>query len=213
MHIEKKKCLKVAITGAMGCGKSAAAQTFRNLGVQVLDADKLCHEALESDACVRKAVCDILGKDCFDVETGIVRRDIIAKRVFGDSELLGELEKILHPAAEKMWEKKARETEESGFGLGGFLPIIAVEVPLLYEKNLEKKFDVCICVYCSDKLRVKRLENRGMALEQIVSRDAFQLPSETKALKADIVLFNETDFAFFQKHAALVLSRLKKYGR
>ena len=107
MHIEKKKCLKVAITGAMGCGKSAAAQTFRNLGVQVLDADKLCHEALESDACVRKAVCDILGKDCFDVETGIVRRDIIAKRVFGDSELLGELEKILHPAAEKMWEKKS----------------------------------------------------------------------------------------------------------
>ena len=172
----------------MGCGKSAAAQTFRNLGVQVLDADKLCHEALESDACVRKAVCDILGKDCFDVETGIVRR-------------------------EKMWEKKARETKESGFGLGVFLPIIAVEVPLLYEKNLEKKFDVCICVYCSDKLRVKRLENRGMALEQIVSRDAFQLPSETKALKADIVLFNETDFAFLQKQAALVLSRLKKYGR
>ena len=103
------------------------------------------------------------------------------------------------PAIEKMWEEKAEEIAKKENGADCGIPIVAVEVPLLYEKSLEKKFDVCICVYCSNELRIKRLENRGMALEQIASRDAFQIPSEIKAAKADIVLFNETDFEFLQK--------------
>ncbi len=209
----KNKCLKVAITGGMGCGKSAAVQVLKDMGVEVLDADKLCHKALEVDCNVQTAVKSLLGEDSYDKTTGFPRRDVIAKKVFSNSVLLEGLEKILHPAIEKMWEEKAEEIAKKENGADCGIPIVAVEVPLLYEKSLEKKFDVCICVYCSNELRIKRLENRGMALEQIASRDAFQIPSEIKAAKADIVLFNETDFEFLQKQTALVLYRLKKYGR
>lgn len=85
-----------------------------------------------------------------------------------------------------------------------------VEVPLLFEKKLEKKFDFCITVFCSEPLRKFRLSNRGMSDEQIARRDAFQMPPEQKSKLADIVLFNESDTAFLKRQAELVLSRLNK---
>jgi len=58
-------------------------------------------------------------------------------------------------------------------------------------------------------LRMKRLIQRGMNLQEILKRDAFQLSATEKAKRADIVLFNEGSLDFLNKQVAFVLSRLK----
>ena len=186
----------IALTGAMGCGKSAAAAAFASLGVKVLDADKLAHIALEEDAAVRKTLLKIVGNSAF--KNGKPDRRAIAAAVFSDTAKLAELENAVHPAVGRMW--RAQSVPDA--------PTV-VEVPLLFEKKLEGNFDLCIDVLCSERVRRARLLGRGMSLEEILERDALQMPPLKKAELADIVLFNETSTDFLKKQAALVLSRLK----
>lgn len=84
---------------------------------------------------------------------------------------------------------------------------VVVEAALLYEKRLEKDFDFCVDVGCSEGLRRRRLEERGMSARDISQRDAFQFSPEKKASLADAVLFNESDRLFLQVQAVLILSR------
>ena len=43
------KNMCISLTGSMGNGKSAAATAFADLGIKVLDADKLAHFVLNED--------------------------------------------------------------------------------------------------------------------------------------------------------------------
>lgn len=191
----------IALTGGMGCGKSAAAQAFAELGAEVLDADKLAHAALENNPEVVAAVKRAVGERAYGAD-GKPDRAEIAKAVFSDAAKLAEIERAIHPAIEREWRAAAEKLPDG--------KIAVVEVPLLFEKKLEKKFDFCITVFCSEPLRKFRLSNRGMSDEQIARRDAFQMPPEQKSKLADIVLFNESDTAFLKRQAELVLSRLNK---
>ncbi len=180
----------------MGSGKSAASKAFESLGICVVDADKLAHRALDENDDVKKAVCKIFG-DVY--QNGNADRKSIAKLAFADKTKLARLEEILHPVVEKMWREQAQTQD-----------VLIVEVPLLFEKKLENKFDVCLTVYCSEQLRRERLESRGMSLEEITARDAYQMSPKKKAELADIVLFNESSVEFLKMQAARILSRLIK---
>ncbi len=180
----------------MGSGKSATSKAFESLGICVVDTDKLAHRALDENDDVKKAVRNIFG-DVY--KNGKADRKLIAKIAFADKSKLAQLEEILHPVVEKMWREQAQTQD-----------VLIVEVPLLFEKRLENKFDFCLTVYCSEQLRRKRLESRGMSLEEILARDAYQMPPQKKAELADIVLFNESSMEFLKMQAARILSRLVK---
>ena len=189
------KNICIGLTGSMGNGKSAVAQIFAELGIKVLDADKLAHKVLNEDVLVKSEVLKIL-PNAYTLD-GTADRKAIAKEVFADKNKLELLEKIIHPAIEKIWQSEATKHN-----------LLVVEVPLLYEKRLENKFDLCISVYCSDELRRKRLEQRGMTPQEISERDAFQMSSNQKAQLADIVLFNESSIEFLKMQTIKILSRL-----
>ena len=84
-------------------------------------------------------------------------------------------------------------------------------MPLLFEKGLEKNFDICITVFCSETARRERLLKRGMSEHDIDARDAYQLPLSQKVRLATVALFNEGDFDFLYKQAALTLNNLKNF--
>ena len=189
--------MKIALTGAMGCGKSATRNAFELAGAKVLDADKLAHNVLETDKDVIEKVKALLGNDAY-FSDGKPDRAKIASQVFSDSKKLHTLEEIIHPAIKKIWDCQDSTND-----------VVVVEVPLLFEKKLENDFDICVSVYCSQALRIKRLIQRGMTPSEISKRDAFQFSATEKAKLADIVLFNEGNLEFLNKQVAFVLSRLK----
>jgi len=190
--------IDIALTGAMGSGKSAAAEIFAELGAEVLDADKLCKDVLCNDEDVKERVRTLLGSDVFDSE-GAPLKSRIAEKIFKDRDILERYEAIIHPAARKLWEKPTQGANTPKFRV--------VEMALLFEKKLAQKFKICVSVYCSEVLRLERLRKRGMSPEEISARDAFQLASVKKAELADVVLFNESDRLFLKKQIALFLSR------
>lgn len=201
--------MKIALTGGMGCGKSAAATIFRELAVPTLDADVLACEVLENNPQVRAQTVQIFG-DCAFLPDGKPNRPYIARKAFADKAKLDALEAAVHPAVRQMWDARAAEIEKLQ---SNDMPFLLVEIPLLFEKGLEKHFDICITVFCSEALRLERLAQRGMSPQEISARDAFQLPPIEKVRLASVAFFNESDLDFLRKQISLTLFNLKTDGR
>lgn len=188
-----KKVL-IALTGSIGAGKSAAGRAFEECGARVLDADKLSKRVLFEDGVAVKEVYELFKESGFT--NGMPDAGKIAGIVFSDAEKLAALERVIHPRVEKLWKEACK---------GG---ICVVEVPLLFEKNLEKGFDFCVTVFCSEDLRRRRLLERGLSEHEICRRDSFQMSQTDKIARSHAAFFNDGDASFLKDQAELFLARL-----
>lgn len=181
--------MKIALTGGIGCGKSTALQAFRNHHFTTLSADALGHEILSGSAAV-DFVVGRFGHAC--APEGKISREHLAKIVFSDSVAREDLERFIHPQIEKAWRERSREAELRGENC-------VIEIPLLFEKNLEGAFDYTLCLACSEEVQLGRLEKRGLPREQARSRIAAQMPLEEKMRRADFCLFNDGSPEFLEE--------------
>jgi len=121
---------------------------------------------------------------------GGVDRSALGKIVFGDPESLKALEAILHPRVGAEWKGRVAEDSSSDW---------VVEIPLLFEKNLQKNVDLTVCVSSDRELQVERLERKGMDEASALARINSQLPLAVKAEMADFVLLNDGSLEFLER--------------
>jgi dephospho-CoA kinase len=100
------------------------------------------------------------------------------------------LEELVHPLVYSAWEE--------AFAAGGPDVCWAVEVPLLFERGLEKGFDFTVCVALSPEQQLARLEERGIPRALAGRRITKQLPLAHKIDRSDFVLWNEGSPAFLE---------------
>ncbi len=170
----------IGLTGAMGSGKSEAAQLFQEAGAMVVKADELAHEVLQSPV-LRPALLRLLGDDI--LAEGRISRPAVAAKVFGNSEKLEKLNGLIHP------EVRRRFTEiQSGLSDG---QILVYEVPLLFEAGLADQFDLTVTVSAPEDVRYARVKARNnWSREEFLARDRAQLPLTEKEKLADLVIEN-----------------------
>ncbi|MGN6373725.1 MAG: dephospho-CoA kinase [Solirubrobacteraceae bacterium] len=190
----------VGLTGGMGAGKSTALGLLEELGAETLSTDAVVHE-LYGDPRVREAVVRRWGIEV--APAGVVDRAAIAARAFaGDADERAWLEQLLWPlVGERMgqWAANARARTPS--------PRAAViEVPLLFEANMEGAFDATIAVIAPEGLRRERAEGRGHALAD--ERHARQLSQEEKAQRATFVVRNDGSVQEMRRELAAILAKL-----
>lgn len=189
--------LIVGLTGGMGCGKSTAAAFFAAEGFRRLDADQVVRDVLLPSAEVEREVRARFGPDVFGSDDRIDRGRLGAL-VFADDAALAWLEALLHPRLEDHW--------KSIFAAARGEALI-VEVPLLFEKQLENRFDFIVCVSTSSDQQLRRLEQRGVPPEVARQRLSKQLPLVRKGELADFVLLNDGSLDFLRDQVR-ELSRL-----
>lgn len=190
--------LIVGLTGGMGCGKSTAAALFAELGFRRLDADRTVHEVLLPSAEVAQAIQDRFGPGVLNAAGGVDRAKLGAV-VFGDAAALAWLEDLLHPRLRAHWGGIYATAQNEKF---------MVEVPLLFEKRLENRFDFTVCVTTSSDLQLRRLEQRGVSPEIARQRLAKQLPLARKCELADFVLLNDGTLEFLREQVSELARRL-----
>jgi dephospho-CoA kinase len=186
----------IGLTGGIGCGKSAAAACFAELGFNVVDTDLLARQVLESTDCISQLRAR-WGDACLGAEGRPDRRWIAAK-VFNDPAELAFLEGLTHPEVARLRQAAVVDTKRHH----------VVEIPLLFEKNLTTGFGFIVCVACSEETRRSRLLEKGLTEEQILRRIDSQMPLSEKVKRSDIVFWNDGGPEFLRAQVAALVGRL-----
>jgi dephospho-CoA kinase len=190
--------LIVGLTGGMGVGKSTAAALFAEHGFTRLDADQVVRDVLLHLPEIKVAVRDRWGGAVMDAD-GEVDRARVGETVFSDDTELHWLEALLHPRLQEHWEGIYAAARDTRF---------IVEVPLLFEKELQNRFDFTVCVTTSSELQLRRLEQRGVPPGIARQRLAKQLPLARKCELADFVLLNDGTLEFLREQVSELARRL-----
>ncbi len=169
------KLTVVALTGGIGCGKSIVSQYFQQKGIPCIDADAMVH-ALYRDKHpeIMQNILERWGQRVFDAN-GQLDRKALAEIVFPSNDELVALMNIVLPVLKKQMISQIDEYRRKN------TPFIILDVPLLFEQNIDKLADVVIAVwapYSTVLERVKKYRNWSEA--ELASRSAKQMSPEKK---------------------------------
>lgn len=194
--------LVIGLTGNYGMGKSTVLKIFRDLGATVIDADSLVRAAL-NDEKILKRIRGVLGDDVFLSDNSLDKAKA-ALIIFRNKGLREKVEEILHPIVLKGIDAILDKTSKETVGVG----IVVVEIPLLFEKGYDKKFDRTVTVYTDIDTAIGRLKSAGIRQEDAVMRMNAQMPVEEKTSKSDFVIDNNFDLSRTELQAMEIYSRL-----
>jgi dephospho-CoA kinase len=192
----------VGITGAIGSGKSTVADIFEENGIPVLRADTIAKELMASDPALIAAITEAFGGEAYI--DGQLNRSYLAGRIFNDPAKLAEMNGLVHPRTIAEQGARARGLVEKG------QRVVACEAALIFESGGEGRFDYVVVVDADRELRVERAAGRDKATpEDILRRDAAQIPSEEKVARADFVIKNNGTLDELRRNARFIATLLK----
>jgi dephospho-CoA kinase len=194
---DRRKPLAVAITGAIGAGKSAALEAFARHGAATISSDQIVHRLLQRDPDVHRELVERFGPEVIGSDGADRAR--IAEIVFNDADQLEWLEQLLHPrvAGENLAWRAEQENRPDP-------PALTVtEIPLLYETGADRRFDAVVVITAPDTLRRERRPRTD-------DREQRLLPDEEKVALADYTYVNDGTLEELDSFVADVVVRLVK---
>lgn len=188
----------IGLTGGIGSGKSTVATMFKELGVPVYDSDQRAKYLMNTSKVIIKQLVELLGEEAY--KKGKLNRPFIAEKVFNDSELLAELNNIVHPVVRQDfidWTKN----QDSCY--------VIQETALLFENKSQDLYDDVILVIAPKEVRIERVLSRDNSTRaQVEARMNNQLDDEIKLELADFIIENteleRTREKVLQVHASIL---------
>lgn len=172
----------IGLTGGIASGKSTVSNFFKELGVEIVDADIVAREISERKATIDE-ICNIFGRDILD-KNGKIVRGKLRERVFQDRELVQKLNSIIHPQViEYFKERRERNRRDE---------LLIFDIPLLYEAKMDALCDKVIVVGLDKKKQIERVVQRDGSSEEVAKNIvANQMPLEDKIKRANFVIMND----------------------
>jgi dephospho-CoA kinase len=170
----------VGLTGSIGMGKSTAALMLRQMGVPVYDADAAVHR-LQAPGGL--ALPPIEAAFPGVVKGGVLDRQALGARVFGNREALRTLEAIVHPLVAREQRTFVKRAAMRG------APMVVLDIPLLFEGLGERRVDGVLVVSAPAFLqRLRVMARPGMTAEKFAGILKQQVPDSLKRRKATVVI-------------------------
>jgi len=192
----------VGLTGSIGMGKSTAARMLRQMGVPVYDADANVHALQAKGGAALPAI-----EAAFPgvVKDGVLDRQALGARVFGNKEALRKLESIVHPLVgqrQRAFLKRAARRGEK---------LVVLDIPLLFEGAGERRVDATLVVSAPAFLQRHRVMARpGMSAERFLGILRQQVPDAEKRRNATIVIPTGLGLAPTRLALAKAIAKLKQ---
>ena len=167
----------IGVTGRSGCGKSLLSARLEQMGAQVLDADKIYAELLQTE----NPMTGMLNHRFPGVwKDGVLDRKKLADIVFSDEQARLDLNFITHSQVKAEMHYRTVHSDSK---------LIVLDVPLLFESGIDRLCDVTLAV----------LADREGSLLRIMKRDGIDRP------RAEARLNSQPDDAFYRARADLLL--------
>ncbi|HAR4368860.1 TPA: dephospho-CoA kinase [Staphylococcus aureus] len=176
----------IGLTGGIASGKSTVSELLSVFGFKVVDADKAAREAVKKGSKGLAQVREVFGDEAID-ENGEMNRRYMGGLVFNHPEKRLELNAIIHPIVRDIMEEEKQEYLKQGYN-------VIMDIPLLFENELENTVDEVWVVYTSESIQMDRLMQRNnLSLEDAKARVYSQISIDKKSRMADHVIDNLGD--------------------
>lgn len=182
MTNQKPGIFTVVLTGGIASGKSTVSGLFEELGVPVVDTDRISRELVEPGKPALEAIVDAFGEGCLD-DTGRLDRRRMRALIFDDPAARQHLESILHPLI-------STEVRRRLAALDAVYCIVVI--PLYAESSAYGWIDRVLVVDVGEDTQIARVMKRDR-----ISRDlarsilAIQAGRRKRLALADDVIRNE----------------------
>lgn len=194
--------IKIGLTGSIAVGKSFVLSIFQTeYNIPVFSSDECVRDIYRHNVDLNNFI-----KDEILVSDNEFSNEDIANIVFKDSIKLEKLENYIHPLV---------KIERNNFINQEFSKkskFVVIEVPLLFEKNLEHEFDKVILVDVTEDIQEKRaLLRKNMSKEKYLAIKANQIPNSEKIKRSDFIINNHDEVTTRNSIDAIV-NTLNKYA-
>lgn len=195
--------LIIGLTGGIATGKSTVAEMFKDLGVPIVDTDKISYDLLKKGNSTYDEVLELFGEEII-FTNGDVNRKKLGQVIFNNDDLRVKLNNIIHPKIKKITLSEVKKHEELG------ATIIVIDVPLLFETDFYKLVDKSIVVYTTPELQIERLIGRDSIKEEYaLIKIESQIPIDKKVKMADFVINNSESILTTKKEFNRIIEELE----
>jgi dephospho-CoA kinase len=196
--------LLIGLTGNIGSGKSTVAQLLSERGATIIDADVLSRRAVEVGTAAYRSIAERWGTSILSPD-GAIDRSALRRIVFSEPKQLEQLNKIVHPAVERMRVALVEQARQRGDR------VVVCDIPLLFEKKMTGRFDRILLVDAPRPVRLERLvRERGLRETEAMDMIVAQMPAELKRARADFVIDNDDTLTQLDRRVAEVWSALQQ---
>ena len=172
----------IGLTGGIGSGKTAVSDTFKSLGIDIIDADVSSRSVVKKGQPALDDIKAHFGDDILDSENSLDRAKL-REIIFKNPDERVWLEKLLHPKiAEHI--KDQLESSES--------PYCILVSPLLLETEQKSYCSFVLVVDVPEESQIARTAKRdGVSEEQVKNIISAQIDREKRLEQADEIIIND----------------------
>jgi len=190
----------IGLTGPTGSGKSSACKACDELGLKLVDCDKLARTAIEKGSDGLDAVVSAFGDSILNTD-GTLNRKALAKIAFSSPEKTKLLNDTIFPFIKKL---VLNETKQGK---------ILLDAPTLFESGIN---DICfktVAVLSSNQNRLERIIKRdNLTKEEALLRMSAGKDDDFYLKNADYIIYNNDSENAFLEEFKQVLSEILELG-
>ena len=192
----------IAITGGIGSGKSTFCSKLKEKGFKIHSSDEQVAKIYKNPE--KKFVTYLrnigLSKS---ISKKNIDKKIISKIIFENKQIRKKLELYIFKIVRKKRSDFIKQEKQKKTRL------IFIDIPLLFENNLEKQFNKVISIIASKRVRLKRLKKtRKMTENQFKNITRSQTSDVIRKKKSDYVIYNNSTLKDYKIKINKLISKL-----
>lgn len=177
----------IGLTGGIASGKSTVARILGELGIAVIDADRVARDIVAKDTDGLREIVEEFGNGMLDA-VGELDRAKLGQVVFADPQARQKLNAITHPRIGRV------SAERIAVAQRGATPYVVYEAFGLVETGAYRGLSALVVVAASEAVQLARSMARdGLDEAAARARLGAQLPLSAKVEVADYVIANDGD--------------------
>jgi dephospho-CoA kinase len=192
----------VAITGGIGSGKSTFCSKLKEKGFKIHSSDEQVAKIYKNPEKKFVTYLRTIGLSK-SISKKNIDKKIISKIIFENKQIRKKLELYIFKIVRKKRSDFIKQEKQKKTKL------IFIDIPLLFENNLEKQFNKVISIIASKRVRLKRLKKtRNMTENQFKNITRSQTSDVIRKKKSDYVIYNNSTLKDYKIKINKLISKL-----
>ncbi len=190
----------IGITGGIGSGKTTLCKYLKKNGYNVHESDKIVFNIYKNPS---RLFLNFIKKNISEkvVKNYKINKKKVAEIVFNNDVIRKKLENYIHQEVKVSRERFIKKNQKNN------KRVVFVDIPLLLENNLEKKFNVVVCIISKKKIRTERVLKSKKFTKPILNKIFnSQTSDKNRRLRSQIIINNnksKKDFIFSAEKALI----------